>query len=295
VAWNVETLDLDPRQPPSVLGMGTSRDGLMSVGQVARSAGLTTKALRHYDRLGLLTPREVSADGYRWYDPAQVAHARTIARLRGLGLPLAVVRAILDDADDGAVRRLLTEHRATWQARDDRIRRALHHLNHLIDDPGGLTMSLNAPAKEPVTDERGLAVQLFNDVWSLLEREGRSAEEDDRMLHMVHASRFHWDNVGDDQNRAVGEWQCARVYATLGRGEAAVFHARRCLAYAEHPGVDDWVAASGYEALARAQAAAGDVDAARDARGQALQLLDRVGDPEDRAIVAADLDTLPFD
>jgi hypothetical protein len=44
------------------------------------------------------------------------------------------------------------------------------------------------------------------------------------MVHMAHASRFHWDNVGDDQNRAIGEWQVARVYAVLGRAESALFH-----------------------------------------------------------------------
>jgi hypothetical protein len=31
------------------------------------------------------------------------------------------------------------------------------------------------------------------------------------MILRAHASRFHWDNVGDDQNRAIGEWQCSRV------------------------------------------------------------------------------------
>jgi len=275
--------------------MGSSPDALLSIGQVARTAGLTTKALRHYDRLGLLSPREVSSDGYRRYGRDQIARARTIARLRALDLPLAVVRAILDGASDDTAQRLLADHRSVLQARDDRIRRALHDLTHLIDAPGGVTVSLNEPAQESVVDERGLATQLFNDVWTLLERESRSAQDDDRMLHMVHASRFHWDNVGDDQNRAIGEWQCARVYATLGRGESALFHARRCLAYAERAGIDDWVPASGYEALARAYAVAGQREAARDARERALSLLRQVADAEDRAVVAADLDTLPLD
>jgi hypothetical protein len=31
------------------------------------------------------------------------------------------------------------------------------------------------------------------------------------MVHTAHAPRFHWDNVGDDQNRAIGEWQVSRV------------------------------------------------------------------------------------
>ena len=147
---------------------------------------------------------------------------------------------------------------------------------------------------DAVTDERALAVQLFNSTWALLDKESRTADEDDRMLHMAHASRFHWDNVGDDQNRAIGEWQVARVYATLGRGEPSLFHARRCLDYAGRLGVDDWVMAGAYEALARAHAVAGEPDAARDARDQALALAQQIEDKEDRDIVLADIDTLPL-
>jgi DNA-binding transcriptional MerR regulator len=274
--------------------MGAREAGLLSVGEVARRTGLTTKALRHYDRLGLFAPQVVSEDGYRWYGEAQIATATTIARLRSLDVPLDAVRAFLADADEGELRRLLTRHRAAMQARDDRIRRALHSLDHLLSDQRGTIMALTSPEPRTDIDERELARALFNETWRLLEKESRTAEEDDRMVHMAHASRFHWDNVGDDQNRAIGEWQCARVYATLGRAEPALHHARRCLAYSDRPGTDDWLIASAYETLARAQAVAGDLVAAREARSRALTLVEAVSDPEDKRIVLADIDTLPF-
>ena len=53
------------------------------------------------------------------------------------------------------------------------------------------------------------------------------------MIHAAHASRYHWGEVGDDVNLARGEWQCSRVYAVLGRGEPALWHARRCVEIAE--------------------------------------------------------------
>jgi hypothetical protein len=164
----------------------------------------------------------------------------------------------------------------------------------LAGDPRGVTVALEDTAGQTVTDERKLAVQLFNGTWALLEKESRTPEEDDRMVHMAHASRFHWDNVGDDQNRAIGEWQVARVYCVLGHGESALFHARRCLEYASRPGIEDWVPASAYEGLARAQAVAGDTESARDSRDTALALLDKIADPEDRNAVAGDIDTLPI-
>jgi hypothetical protein len=141
-------------------------------------------------------------------------------------------------------------------------------------------------------DERELARTLFNEAWRLLGKESRTPEEDDRLVHMTHASRFHWDNAGDDQQRAIGEWQCARVYATLGRAEPALHHARRCLEYAGRPGVEDWLMASAYESLARAQVVAGDIEAARDSRSRARTLVAAISDPEEQAIVLADIDTL---
>jgi DNA-binding transcriptional MerR regulator len=274
--------------------MGVREQGMWSVGEVARRTGLTPKALRHYDRLGLLCPEQVSEDGYRWYSQQQVEVARYVARLRELDVPLEVVRACLDGAGEDDVRRLLAQHRTALMARDDRIRRNLHAIDHLLSDERGTIMALNQAPTDAPADERAIAVQLFNSTWSLLEKEQRTAEEDDRMVHMAHASRFHWDNVGDDQNRAIGEWQCSRVYATLGRGEPALFHARRCVDYAGRDKVDDWVAASACEGLARAHAVAGDVDAARDARDRALDLANAIADAEDRAIVLADIDTLPL-
>jgi hypothetical protein len=50
-----------------------------------------------------------------------------------------------------------------------------------------------------VPDYGASSPQLFNDTWALLQKESWTTEEDDRMIHMAHASRFHWDNVGDDQ------------------------------------------------------------------------------------------------
>lgn len=267
---------------------------MLSVGELARRAGLTSKALRHYDRLGLFEPRVVSADGYRWYHESQLPTAVTIARLRAIDVPLEAVRALLAGAAEPEIRGWLLRHRAALQARDDRIRRALHDLDRLLDDERGTIMALTAHEPPAAVDERALASKLFNDTWALLSKEARTPEEDERMIHMAHASRFHWDAVGDDQNRAIGEWQCSRVYATLGHPQPALYHAQRCLHYANRPGSEVWLQASAYEGLARAQAVAGDYEAARDSRSRAVALIETVVDPEDRSIVLADIDTLPI-
>lgn len=70
---------------------------LLTIGDFARASGLTPKALRLYDELGLVVPAEVDAhSGYRRYAPSQLDDARLVATLRLVGMPLARIRGVLD-------------------------------------------------------------------------------------------------------------------------------------------------------------------------------------------------------
>src|SRR5712691_1669171 len=106
--------------------------------------------------------------------------------------------------------------------------------------------------------EQRVAAALFNQTWRLLEMESRTPEQDDEMMHCAHASRYHWGRVGQPVNLARGEWQISRVYAVLGRGEPATFHARRCLEIAQKHHLSAFDLAEAYEALARAALVRGD-------------------------------------
>lgn len=67
----------------------------MTIGEFALAAGLTPKALRLYDELGLVPPAAVDpATGYRTYRPAQLEQARLVATLRRVGMPLARIGGI---------------------------------------------------------------------------------------------------------------------------------------------------------------------------------------------------------
>lgn len=142
---------------------------------------------------------------------------------------------------------------------------------------------------------RAEGVALFNLVWEMLDAPVRTPAQDDQMVHAAHASRWHWSQAGDlggDQQRAVGEWQCSRVYSVLGRGEPAVHHAKACLVICEESGLDDWVVAAAYEALARASAAAGDTGEARAWLARARTATEAIVDPEDREQIESDLAAL---
>lgn len=72
-------------------------DDLLTIGAFAARARLSAKALRLYDRLGLLAPAHVDeVSGYRYYRADQVERARLVALLRQLDMPLARIASVVE-------------------------------------------------------------------------------------------------------------------------------------------------------------------------------------------------------
>lgn len=287
-----------------------SPEALLTVGLMARRSGLTAKALRHYDRVNLLRPVLVDgATGYRLYRGDQLAEARLVHLLRSLDLPLDQVRtavAAWKNDDIVTVRDVITRHQRHLDARLTRLRGAMHRIDHLLsegleglmselDTQAGIATTKSTPGTGSVTDVKLLAAQLFNETWRLMEQEGRARQDDDRMIHTAHASRYHWGQVPavTPAHLARGEWLISRVYAVLGRAEPALYHARRVLDLCQENGVGDWDLAFAYEALARAHATAGDTVKAREYTDQALAAAEDIGEDDERDLVLADLETIP--
>jgi DNA-binding transcriptional MerR regulator len=267
------------------------RDPLLSVGGLARLAGLTPKAVRHYDRVGLLRPHTIDEAGYRWYSAPQVDSARQVARLRRLDLPLEEVRRYL--SDPSSLTAALDVHQRRLEARLARTQRQLHDLAHLRAD--GMEQSM-AETDPKLSDEenRRIGVALFNATWTLIEKENRTRDEDDAMLHMVHASRHHWAASGTDAaHLARGEWLCSQVYAILGRPEPSLHHARRVLDLCQENSIGDWDLAFAYEALARGHAIAGNAEQAHACTEQALAAVEDIAEDDERELVLGDLETIP--
>ncbi|MDP9468283.1 MAG: hypothetical protein M3P32_06025 [Chloroflexota bacterium] len=169
-----------------------------------------------------------------------------------------------------------------------------HHGHEDHDDHEGHHHGHEPVALDP-QEHRAEAVALFNGVWQMLDAADRTAAQDDQMVHAAHASRWHWSQaaeLGGDEQLAVGEWQCSRVYSVLRRGEPALHHARACLAICENPGLSGWVVAAAYEALARASVVAGDIGEARAWLGRAQTAVATIADPDDREVIEADLASL---
>ncbi|MEU3840795.1 MerR family transcriptional regulator [Streptomyces sp. NPDC028635] len=102
---------------------GVVDDDLLTIGAFAARARLSPKALRLYDRLGLLRPAHVDeVSGYRYYRAGQIDRARTVALLRQLDMPLAVIAEVVEAAerDGGAAADRLGVY---WAGVEERIAR----------------------------------------------------------------------------------------------------------------------------------------------------------------------------
>ena len=104
-----------------------------SIGELARASGLTVRALRHYDEIGLLRAGERTASGHRRYTGEDVRRLYRIRALRGLGLPLAEIAGVLGDTGIPRMRALLAAQLRDLEAHERRLARLRDRLQGLLD------------------------------------------------------------------------------------------------------------------------------------------------------------------
>ena len=67
-----------------------------TVSELAELAGVSVRALHHYDRMGLLVPRRRNRSGYRLYGDEELKRLQQILLFRELDFPLGEIRRILE-------------------------------------------------------------------------------------------------------------------------------------------------------------------------------------------------------
>jgi DNA-binding transcriptional MerR regulator len=95
----------------------------MGAAQCARHTGLTVRALRVYEKHGLIVPAR-SAKGWRLYGPKELTRLGTIVTLKAMGLSLAQIREVLT-GQAPSLQRVLQLQREVWQTRKDAAEKSL--------------------------------------------------------------------------------------------------------------------------------------------------------------------------
>jgi hypothetical protein len=131
---------------------------------------------------------------------------------------------------------------------------------------------------------RKIARECFNETWNYFDRRARDARDEQTMLHLAHASRYHWSHVGNAQNFAIGDWQISRVYAAINQPHLALNFAKSALEICEKDNLSE-VIISAYEGIARAYAVAKDRQSAKNYINKAREQLARsTADDKDKKV-----------
>lgn len=101
-----------------------------TIGQAAEALGVTTKALRHWETLGLVEPERSWAD-HRVYTDADLERGAAVALYRGVGVSLAEIASLLD-ASPRTLADALQHHKRALASRRDALDKQLATVNEMI-------------------------------------------------------------------------------------------------------------------------------------------------------------------
>lgn len=116
----------------------------LMVKQVAEAVGLPSRTVRYYDHIGLASPSERSAAGYRLYSPEDEGKLRFVRQAKGLGFSLDEIRELLGAAENGCcgavvpeITRLLEKKVAEIDRRIGELRTFRYRLVDYAEGRGG--------------------------------------------------------------------------------------------------------------------------------------------------------------
>ena len=116
-----------------------------TIGEAAEALGVSTKALRHWEALGLIAPARTWAD-HRVYTDADLERGAAIALYRGVGVPLAQI-ATLIDASGATLARALTHHQEALASRRRTLDTQLASVQTLIQQATKGSIDMDAMKK----------------------------------------------------------------------------------------------------------------------------------------------------
>ena len=110
----------------------------MRIGEAAERSGVSTKLIRYYEGVGLLSPAGRDANGYRSFDERNVHELRLIKRARSLGFPIKQIDELLKlwrdkQRPSRKVKALAELHTQTIVARMQAHQSIIKVLTHLIE------------------------------------------------------------------------------------------------------------------------------------------------------------------
>jgi Hg(II)-responsive transcriptional regulator len=130
----------------------------LSIGELARAAGIGVETVRFYERQGLIPDPPRRASGYRMYPPGAIDRLRFIRRARDLGFSLSEINDLLSlagqpEGDRGRVKRIAEGKLAEVEGRIRDLQNVRTVLAHLTAQCSGHGPVHDCPIIESLTGE----------------------------------------------------------------------------------------------------------------------------------------------
>ena len=115
------------------------KDGLMLIGEIADFFSVSRKAIRLYEKKGIIKPVKVDAEnGYRYYSAEQVQQLNALLELKALGFSLDEIKMIIDGKrEKSALLEMLEKKRQAWQEAMSLAKYKEECLDNIIDNVQG--------------------------------------------------------------------------------------------------------------------------------------------------------------
>lgn len=109
------------------------KEGLLQIGEVAKLSHISVGSLRHYEKLGLLTPEYVDeSSGYRYYSIRQFECLNTIRYLRVLGMSLPEIAGFTQNRNLEKIQEMLCQQKAEVSRRQEELRRVERKIDNRL-------------------------------------------------------------------------------------------------------------------------------------------------------------------
>lgn len=144
----------------------------LSIAEVAKLTGTTSRTLRHYAHVGLLAPSRVGAGGYRYYDEDALVRLQRILLLRHLGLGLPEIASVL--ARETSETDALAAHVRWLHAERERVTRQIAAIERTLESRRGGERVMaqdmfdgfdHTQYREEVTERWGAQAYERSDAW----------------------------------------------------------------------------------------------------------------------------------
>ena len=112
------------------------KDNLMLIGEIAEFFGVSRKAMRLYEKKGIIKPVKVDAsNGYRYYSAEQIQQLNALLELKALGFSLDEIKMVIDGkATKELLLKMLDKKQQAWQEAMDSAKYKVECLDSIISN-----------------------------------------------------------------------------------------------------------------------------------------------------------------